>query len=69
MQITRPQPQVKFELTLNHDAQIGEQVWTEQIPELADHTPDIFYIIFVPPESRDRIMGLFIEFWDALEAR
>ena len=42
-------------------------MWVEQFPALADQTPENLYIVYVPSEDRDRVMGMFIECWDALE--
>ena len=67
MQITRPAPQLNLEIKLNHDAHLGNPKWVDQLPDLTDQTPEFLYIVYVPSEERDKVMGLFIECWDALE--
>jgi hypothetical protein len=67
MNLTRPAPQLKLSIKLNHDAHLGNPLWVEQLPDLADQTPENLYIVYVPSEERDKVMGMFIECWDALE--
>ena len=68
MHITRPAPKLNLSLKLNHDAHVGNPLWVDQFPDLADQSPEHLYLVYVPSEERDKIMGLFIECWDALES-
>lgn len=68
MHITRPAPRLNLALKLNHDAHLGNPLWVEQLPDLADQTPEHLYLIYVPSEERDKVFGLFVECWDALES-
>lgn len=69
MTLTRPAPRLTIEVTLNHDAHLGNPLWVDSLPDLSEQSPEHLYIIYVPAEERDKVMGAFIEFWDSLEER
>ena len=69
MIIPRPAPKLFINIMAKHDIHIGTPFWVEALPPVDEQDRDKVYLIFLPCEDRDRSMGAFIEFWDAVEGR